>query len=133
MKKIVAVLDTMWGGEGHAPRFFCINPYNHSGRRLYRLIGGDAKRFVTNACCEYVNNARKHGNPDPDWLAENLRRLEERIGIDVLLVCGKIAQRTYRDCGYRPKNARVLKILHPAARTWTKAKIKRVSRRISKA
>ena len=130
MIRVVAILETMWdwramtSGAGYrqAPRYFRINPQNYSGRRLYKLIGPDAKLLVTEACRELATAANKHGMPDPAWLCENLQLLDHRC--DILLVCGKIAQRTYASCGYVPGKARVIEIPHPAARVyWTKQTI----------
>lgn len=123
--KIIAVLDSMWdwramtSGAGYreAPRHFRINPDNFSGARLYRIAGKDTDLLVTNSCRELCGSASQHGTPDSAWLAENLRLLEP---FDVLLVCGKVAQATYRDSGYAPQ-ARVLEMPHPAARMWTHA------------
>src|SRR5271163_832108 len=92
--RIVAILDTMWGDrEGRATRFFRINPSNFSGRRLYKWVGEEnvSNLFVTNACKELVTDPKHHGKPDPEWLAENLRRLHP----DLVLVCGNIAQRAF--------------------------------------
>lgn len=126
--RVVAVLETMWGGpRGRAPRYFKINPYNKSGQRLYKLVG-DLSLVVTNACREMVSHARHHGKPDPEWLLENLKRLRP----DLILVCGKVAKRTYKKSGYKPDGCKVMFILHPAARTWTKASIKRTTKRIAK-
>lgn len=124
--RVVAILETMWGAElagETAPRCFTINRNNHSGKRLYALIGPDSSLLVTNACREYVISAKGHGNPDPEWLLQNLKLLDgERDGrIDVLLVCGKVAQATYARCNFMAKRARVIHIPHPAARfIWNK-------------
>lgn len=133
MTRVVAILEVMWdwrqmtsgAGYAEAPRYFQINPQNHSGRRLYRLVGLDASLVVTNACRELVTGPTQHGTPDPVWLAENLRILDGDIldeqYIDLLLVCGKVAQRTFKVCKYRPRAARVIEIPHPAARSvWTR-------------
>lgn len=138
--RVVAVLETMWdwrqrtssAGYSEAPRFFRISPDNYSGKRLYKLVGPDAQLLVTNACRELVSGPGKHGKPDPAWLAENLTEIElkrqDSVAMDVLLVCGNVAQETYRLCGYRPIRARVLEIPHPAARGfWTGAKIQQVA------
>ena len=140
---VVAILETMWdwrsqtSGAGYteAPRFFRINPQNFSGRRLYNLIGPDAKLLVTNACRELVSGPNHHGKPDPKWLAENLTLIESGLPnsapIDVLLVCGKVAQRTYRECGYQSQTARIIEIPHPAARAvWTRQYIEQVAKQI---
>lgn len=113
--RAVAVLETMWGDSGKAPGLFRINPFNHTGRRLYWLLGHN-DLWVTNACKEQVDHAGLHGRPDPEWLARNL----QRIKCDLLLVCGKIAQRTFANCGYRP-DCRIIEMPHPAARVWTRA------------
>ena len=113
--RCVAVLETMWGGDGNAPGFFWINPDNFTGRRLYWLLG-HKDLWVTNACRELVQNARQHGKPDPEWLGSNLWRMT----YDILLVCGKVAQRTYEQCGYEPE-CNVVYMPHPAWRGWTKS------------
>ena len=150
--RVVAILETMWDWRGmttgagyrQAPRYFRINPENYSGKRLYKLVGPRARLIVTNACRELASSAAGHGKPDPEWLAENLCLLDGRgvkglqtvnisgrdSAIDVLLVCGKVAQSAYRECGFEPERARVLEIPHPAARTWSKAKIKAVAAKI---
>lgn len=123
----VVVLETMWdwrqatSGAGYTqgPAFFHINPNNHSGRRLYKLLG--KRRFmVTNACRELVSGPDKHGKPDPQWLADNLRS----VSFKMLLVCGTVAWKTYLGCDYvRPEAVRVVFMKHPAARTWTREDI----------
>ena len=133
MPRIVAVLDTMWGTTpGKAVRFFRIDPENHSGRRLYQLVGAGANLRVTNVCKYMTDHATKHGKPDAFWLLEeNLRKLEP---IDVILVCGKVASKTYESCGYvELTTTQVFRIPHPAARNWTKALIKSVAGKIQKA
>jgi len=150
LMRVVAILETMWNWRGmtsaagyaEAPRYFRINPQNFSGRRLYKLVGQDARLLVTNACRELVSGPKEHGKPDPAWLAENIRILDgeseklpegvtERARIEVLLVCGKVAQQTFRQCGYEPKAARVIEIPHPAARqVWTRELIDRTAQRI---
>ena len=131
--KIVAVLETMWGDRpGRAPRFFQINPDNNSGRRLYKLVGEEHQLLVTNACKELVTSANKHGKPDPKWLADNLSRAHKA---DIILVCGKVAQKTYWQavelfalCVH--SGQRVYHIPHPAARRWTKKRLQEVHRNI---
>ena len=113
--RALAILETMWGGNGQAPGVFRINPDNFTGRRLYWFLGHE-DLWVTNACRELVENARLHGTPDPAWLTYNLRRMTYAL----LLVCGRVAQRTFAECGYRPK-CRIIEMPHPAARVWTRA------------
>lgn len=124
-RSIVAVLDVQWGGN-RAERWFQINPYNHSGKRLIKLVGHD-DFVVTNACPQCVENANGRGTPDAAWLADNLRALKPRV----VLVCGNVAQATFAP-GMVPKGAKVFKLPHPAARTWTKAEIASWSKRIQK-
>ena len=130
VRPIVAILETMWGDRaGRAPRHFKINPLNCSGRRLYKLVGpGNADRLlVTNACKELVTNANRHGKPDPNWLLENLRRLDP----DLILVCGSVAKKTFKECGYVPLRHPVY-MPHPAARNWTKRRLRETQRAIQK-
>lgn len=126
-KLVVAVLDTMWGGAGQAPRFFPINPNNNSGRRLYRLVGVGARLLVTNCCKEYVSHAHKHGIPDRNWLKENLRRLRPHV----ILVCGKVSAKTFQT--EFANGAKVIYMDHPAARRWTMDNIMSIQERIREA
>lgn len=122
---VLAVLDTMYNwkrlADGHteAPRYFRINPRNTTGRRLYRLIGEDNQLLVTNCCKEIGSNSNSHGTPDSVWLSENLIELKEWF--DLLLICGGVAKKTYRETDL--EFPRVMHIMHPAARTWTKSMI----------
>lgn len=52
--KIVVIMEVMWGMPGDKPRrWFRINPFNHSGKRLLTIIGhGDF--FVTNGFQQYA-------------------------------------------------------------------------------
>ena len=136
MKRVVAILETMWdwrsmtsnAGYEQAPKFFRINPSNHSGRRLYKLIGSDAKLLVTNACKDLVSGPEHHGMPDSEWLRTNLSELEKH-GFDLLLICGKVAQRTFKECKHITK-AKVLEIPHPAARGWSRKVIDDTAKQI---
>jgi hypothetical protein len=133
----LAILDTMWGDDGVAPHWFPINPDNHSGRRLYRLTGArDWDVWVANACPQQTSHARLHGTPSPAWLRSCFSRIKSPWQDSPLLVCGKVAQATYDEmiaiCGKHPPIHRgpVIRIMHPAARTWTKLEIARVQRLI---
>ena len=130
--QVVAILETMWGERaGRAPRYFKINPYNCSGRRLYKLIGPGHNLLVTNACRELVTSANKHGKPDAGWLLDNLMRLQP----DLILVCGKVAQKTFEETGYNGHEAsksEALYIAHPAARNWTSKRLKETQKQIQK-
>jgi hypothetical protein len=136
MLHVVALLESMWDWRGmtsgagyeEAPRWFRINPDNFSGRRLYRIVGAGSKLLVTNSCRELVTSASKHGTPNPGWVKENLGYLETQ-GMDVLLLCGKVAQSTFRLSGYQTK-AHVIEMDHPAARRWTNAALDALSARI---
>ena len=123
--QVLVVLEVMWGTKRPvAPGLFRINPQNFSGRRLHYLIG-HSNFFVTNACREQVANARQKGTPDPKRLAHNL----QRVNYHLLLVCGNVAWSTYKECGYRPP-CKVLRMKHPAARTWTKEELAKWKDRI---
>jgi hypothetical protein len=125
--KIVVVLEVMWGMPGDGPlRWFRINPYNHSGRRLIGLIGhGDFT--VTNACPDVVYSASGKGKPSKGWLRANLKALRP----DVVLVCGRVAHATFEQS--MCPSARVVTLQHPAARTWSKRKLVIAKRKIAEA
>lgn len=112
MTRVVAVLDVAWGRGGVS---FKINPRNRSGARLYRLLGHD-DLLVTNACPGLVRTPAGRGLPNPDYLNTNLQNL---MPFGLLLVCGKVAQETLRQCRNKIDVPTIL-MPHPAARDWTK-------------
>jgi len=141
-KFVVAVLDTMYDWRGQtsgagyrqAPRYFRINRHNFTGKRLYKLVG-DNKLLVTDACKELVNGPNDHGTPDPVWLYENIVILNKLRPIDILLICGKVAQKTFAEIlsmvdDPRLSRIKVMEIPHPAARTWTKEMLQSVRQEI---
>lgn len=132
----LAILDTMWGtASRRAPRWFTINPHNASGRRLYRLTGAEeGDLWVTNACPGVVGHAAQHGEPSVRWLRESFIHTKPKWQGRPLLVCGKVAQDTYDSLieadGDAWWDGPVIRLKHPAARSWTKAEIARVQRQI---
>lgn len=129
MSKLLGViLDTMWGDRrGLAPRWFPINPHNHSGRRLYTLTGMDHADpiWVSNVCRELTTSARDHGTPNPTWLLENLNIGVEQRGMRLFLLCGKVVQNTYDSLNEKVReslevdlNLKFFRIPHPAWRGW---------------
>lgn len=136
--RVLAILETMWDWRGatsgagyrQAPAFFRINRENFSGKRLHKFVGDHANLLVTNACRELVDHASKHGKGDPVWLAGNLERLENDGCIDVLLVCGKVAQATFSSCGFTPQTPYIIHMPHPAARTWNALSLRQTSLKI---
>ncbi len=135
-QRFLAILDTMWGFGGKAPRWFHINPCNASGRRLYRLTGvSERELLVTNACPQQTKHATRHGVPDARWLFQSLSNVPSAFRTAPLLVCGVVATATYctlvEHDGFE-WDGPVLYLKHPAARTWTKAEIARVARRIQR-
>jgi hypothetical protein len=125
MRRIVVVLAVQWGYPGDRPsRWFRINPRNHSGNRLIKLIGHN-QFLVTNACADIVYAASGKGKPNATWLQQNLAALAP----SVVLVCGAVAQATFKR-GMVGKACKVYRLPHPAARTWRKADIARWSARI---
>jgi hypothetical protein len=131
---VVALLESMWGWRGYSEagdviRYFRINPDNFSGRRLYRIVG-DHNLLVTNSCRECQRSASDHGKPDPAWVESNLTILKER-GMDLLLVCGKIAKETFMKTSFAPytrfdgngmvavEPVRHIFMDHPATRRWS--------------
>jgi hypothetical protein len=146
--KIVALLDTYWGGEEHAgkiaPRYFRINRNNHSGRNLYRLLGSHS--LLVSDCCRLIAlSAKHHGAPEADWVSENLGILAQSGRMDLLLVCGKVAQKTFREIASIPSGStdgqsyisgigilRFYMIDHPAARNWSIEKFERTKTHIER-
>lgn len=133
MTNVCALLESMWGWRGchdggeEAPRFYRINRENFSGRRLYRICG-DANLIVTNSCRLVQHSASHHGTPDPMWTAKNLVRAAID-GCDLFLICGKVAQETYKATGLQlPK---VIFMDHPAARRWSNATLDAMTKRVT--
>lgn len=127
-RRVVAILEVMWdwraktssaGYAERAPEYYIINHENLTGSRLYAWLGKQGEHFdellVTNACPELVSSASQRGTPDPNWLAANMKSLEP---YDLLLVCGRVAQETYR-IPNRATGARIIELPHPAARMWS--------------
>jgi hypothetical protein len=128
--RCLVVLDTMWGSGGKADPWFTINPYNHSGKRLYRLTGLELGQvWVTNACPEQTTHANAHGRPSARWLGACLRLLPPRARRLPLLVCGKVAQATYAEVKVK-HYGEVFFMLHPAARTWTRQELERRTKQL---
>jgi hypothetical protein len=132
--KFLAVLDTMWGSGGAAPRWFHINPWNVSGKRLYALTGATFRELkVTNACPQQTTHATKHGTPSAWWLAENLTRyLPSGYAGAPLLICGTVAQKTFAKLARHQHNGPVILMPHPAARNWSRANVERWQRTLLK-
>jgi hypothetical protein len=126
--RIVVIMAVQWGIPGdEVCRWFQINPYNHSGKRLINIIGHN-NFIVTNACSDLVYDARDQGTPNPTWLRANLRTLCP----DLVIVCGAVANATF-ERGMVPKHCKVLAMPHPAARTWTKAAIAATTTKVRRA
>lgn len=125
--KIVAVLEVMWADYGDPPlRWFRINPYNRSGQRLISIVGH--RNFtVTNSCPDVVYSAASRGIPSKSWLRANLKALAP----DVVLVCGRVAAATF-EADMCP-GARVVPMMHPAARAWSKAALASAQRKVTNA
>lgn len=121
-RSCVAVLDTMWTGNVRkAPAYFRINPHNRTGARLYKLLDGLYDLRVTNACPHTVTHAKEHGVYDATWLASNIKRL---CPIDLLLVCGNVAQQAYFEAGIPDMSLAIghtILMPHPAWRGWSTA------------
>jgi len=125
--KIVVVLEVMWGmPTDKVQRWFHINPYNHSGRRLIDIIGHQDFR-VTNACPQLVHSARSKGKPSKEWLSANLSKLQT----DIVIVCGNVAQATFEPS--MASGAQIVKLPHPAARSWSKKAVEQARRKVAKA
>lgn len=156
---VLAVLEVMWdwramtsraGYDNISPRHYRINPDNHTGRRLYswldinpyaRVRDTENRLLVTNACADLVGSASERGTPDPEWLWENITVAHDYYGfghIDLLLVCGRVAQNTLIEVGgfaswidwLEGNGTRAVFVPHPAARLWSKKSLSLVGRLI---
>lgn len=118
--KVAAILEVMWGSPSkYAPGWFRINPYNHSGSRLYDLLG-HRDLWITNACDGIVSNPNGRGKPNPKRLRANLARLS----FDLLLVCGRVAQKTldqsdFLISDFDSEKSSIVFMPHPASRNWS--------------
>lgn len=141
MKQVCALLESMWGWRGYntageeAPRFFRINPDNHSGKRLYRICG-DVNLIVTNSCRTVQKSASHHGMPDPAYVLGNFRRAQ-LDGCNLFLICGKVAQATF-EAAFPSRSERALffphvYMDHPAARRWSNATIDAMTEQVREA
>jgi hypothetical protein len=140
MKQVCALLESMWGWRGYntageeAPRFFRINPGNHSGKRLYRICG-DVNLIVTNSCRTVQKSASHHGTPDLAWVGTNLQRAKVD-GCDLFLICGKVAQDTFLRA-FNPEGLAAMRpyifMDHPAARRWSNATIDAMTAQVREA
>lgn len=133
MSNIVALLDSMWNwrgcheGDVDAARYFHINADNHSGRRLYRLVGNHSL-LVTNSCRKMQSSANHHGEADGAWVLENLELIAP---FDLLLVCGTVARKVYTTwLAEKYPNAIIMD--HPAARRWSNAKLDAMTKEIER-
>lgn len=128
----LAVLDTMWGDRaGQAPAYFRINPHNHSGRRLYWLVGTAGRLLVTNCCRELVTHASQHGRPDPVWLGQCIERWLARVVKGkpaTIIVCGRVSRTTFAALPRLTAKVRVVDIAHPAARAWSRDQLEAARR-----
>jgi hypothetical protein len=126
--KALVILESMYGyAESAAPRWFCINPGNHSGKRLYSLTGlRFGEIYVTNCHHRMGTHSGFHGKPNYEWLADNLIMLGAKLQNLPLLICGSVARDTYMNMigkGLHQSTNPLFYLKHPAARTWTKKEI----------
>jgi hypothetical protein len=135
MPQVVAILETMYVGRTVHPEtrvpYFTINAKNKSGKMLYSLLDYKHPLLVTNACPELVRYAHEHGTPDPTWLRANLTTLAEKHPFQLLLVCGKVAQKTFKKCGFElPPGVVSIDMPHPAWRAWTQERFDELKAKI---
>lgn len=122
MSGAVAVLEVQWGPWRRAAPWFKINPLNFTGKRLYWFLGHD-DLLVTNACPQIVDSPRGKGKPDAQFLYRNLCAMAP---FQVLLVCGRVAQKTWEAIAepVGTTSFRTVYIPHPAARAaWSRRRL----------
>jgi hypothetical protein len=124
----------MYGYEEiEAPRWFSINPLNHSGKRLYWLTGlKPGELWVTNCHSMMGTHSGFHGKPEHKWLRENLLALPRSMDDTLLLICGRVAQKTFEGIGlnFDSWEHKIRYFKHPAARTWTRKELDKTQKRI---
>lgn len=133
-RRVIAVLEVMWDpthAGRKAPFKFRINPRNFTGKRLYSWLNEDDELWVTNACSRIVSNAQGRAEADPETLALNLGRCTLHGKIDLLLVCGKIAESAFKETCTLNCAERVIVLPHPAARVWSKRQLDLVKQLIA--
>lgn len=121
---VVVILEVMWGlrYQEQGARWFRINPRNHSGKRLIQMLGHQ-DFVVTNACPQQVASAKHRGTPSAEWLHANLRSLMMANTIDQVLVCGRVAEKTFMVNSYAmfcKLGISIVFMPHPAAKGWTR-------------
>lgn len=117
---VVALLDSFYTSSPRhwgtlAPLWWYPGDSSVSSRNLRRMVPPGAEILCINSCPYIVENANKHGKPEPLYVASLLRRLEP---YDVLLVCGNIAKATFKQSPYKGYGC-ILFIPHPAWRAWS--------------
>lgn len=129
--RVLAILQNMWDDRPWvhtAPLKFRINPHNYSGKRLYKFVGEGADLWVTNASRQVSRQARVAKTK------LDLVSLERVLAEDwdLVLVCGRVAQGAVRklETPITERGFPVIEIDHPAARRWSKEKIREVQKRI---
>lgn len=116
----IVILEVMWGAPDGARTLFQINPKNHSGRRLYKIMPG--RFLVGDACPGIVASPNMRGVPSVEHLESVF---DYAIGrgytLPVVVIGGKIARATFEAMPHKPGIKRVMFMPHPAARAfWTK-------------
>lgn len=117
----LVILEVMWGPLDSYRPVFPINPNNHSGRRLHKIMPGWF--VVGNACPGIVDRASARGTPDPEHLAKVFQSvIARRYTLPVVVICGKVARETFQAISRPTEVRRVMFMPHPAARGfWSNA------------
>lgn len=135
-QRYLCILDTMWSDRaGRAPKWYCINPKNHSGSRLYRITGEESGcLWCTNVCKELVTSPHQHGQPDVLWLKKNLEEYAAKRTNPrwewTYLVCGVTAQTCFEVLMPERPAGRVVFLPHPAARNWTRLALRQAAEHV---
>jgi hypothetical protein len=114
--KILVVLQNMYdysNMERKAPLLFRINPLNHSGKKLNKLI--EDLFWVTNSSSILSGTgARSKTGIDKEYLQRALNYYQ----YDIIIVGGNQAKKAFNLCDYKGK-ANILFMPHPATRDMT--------------
>lgn len=128
MKKILCILQNAWSDSNHLPITFIPNPYNHSAKRIKKMVG-EYRYWFSNTTDVVTKTASE--KPKPNY--KHFERLIEQIPkFDLVLVCGQQAKETTEKYleEIKSKNKPLLFVPHPAARNLTNVRCEEIRKEV---